>query len=308
MASQTRAGRYDRLREIESRDIDRDYSTVWLLDMAYEFPWDMQVGGSVGFYCSLAPPRMAALLAHTRELTGDTARRIDDTNILMWEMFRNGFSGPRGKAAVRQMNRIHRNAVRHANKDGGTWSITNDEYLFVLSAIMVNMVRAVDRYGWRRFSDAERRAACLHFRDMGAHMGITDMPETFDGFARFHDAYLADEVAYSADAAALWQATSGMFTEVLIGWLPPRLHPLASPIARRIMPALLGPELCRAFGLAAPSRALTGAVTAALRLRSAYVRRTRPRTESAMPDVMPTARFPEGDYEFPDVGPDHLIH
>ena len=301
------ARRYERLREIEDMDVTEEHSAIWVLDMAYEFPWDMQVGGSVGFYYSLAPPRMARLLARTGELTDNTQRRLDDTNILMWETFRNGFAGERGREAVRQMNRVHRNAVRHVNdRDGeGHWSIANDEYLFVLAAIMVNMIRAVDRHGWRPFSRTEREAACLHFRSMGEHMGIKDVPETYEEFEVFHDDYVRDHVEYSPEAARLWQATQGVLVEVLVAWLPPRLHGWASRAVRPALPAILGPDLCRAFGLPAPSRLMTRTVDTVRRLRSLYVRWSAPRQEPAIPDRMPTERFPEGDYEFPDVGPDH---
>ncbi|CAL9596302.1 hypothetical protein SUDANB121_05359 [Nocardiopsis dassonvillei] len=302
-----RARRYERLRAIEAMDVERDHSRIWLLDMAYEFPWDMQVGGSVGFYHSLAPPRMARLLARTGELTGNTRRRLDDTNILMWEMFRHGFTGTRGREAVRQMNRIHRNAVRHVNTLDGEdrWSITNEEYLFVLAAVMVHMVRAVDRHGWRPFGEAERRAAYLHFRSMGEHMGIKDLPESYEGFERFHDEYVRATFDYSPEAEALWRATRGLFVEVLVGWLPPRLHGIAGRAVGPLLPALLGPDLCRAFGLRPASPLLARAVRTALRARSVYVRWSPPRRESAMPDRIPTERFPEGEYEFPQVGPDH---
>lgn len=303
-----RLRRYARLREIERMDPERSYSDIWLLDMAYEFPWDMQLSGSISFYYSIAPPSIARLLVRTGELTENTAKRMDDTSILMWETFRNGFTGPRGRAAVRQMNRIHRNAVKQVNSGGEQWRITNEEYLFVLATTMVTTLRGVERYGWRPLSDHERTAAFRHFREMGELMGLKDIPDSYDEFVRFHDSFVAAEFAYTPEAAKLWRATRFMIVDVLTGWLPPFLVPAGRAVAEALLPALVGPDLRRAFGLRDPSPVLVRAVDLALRLRAGYVRALLPpRRESAMPDTVPTEQFPDGDYEISEVGPDHSV-
>jgi hypothetical protein len=99
-------------------DPESDYHEIWLLDLLYEFPWDLDIGYWLAFYNTITPPDDAKMLMRTGDMMHDTQRRLDNMASLMWEMFRNGFSHSRGKAAARQMNRIHKNSVKHVNAAG----------------------------------------------------------------------------------------------------------------------------------------------------------------------------------------------
>ena len=168
--------RYARLAEIERMDLQSEYSRIWWLDMAYEFPWEFSVGGALAFLNSVAPPHMAALLVRTGELTENTRRRMEHFALISTEMVRRGFKDERGKAAVRQMNRIHKSAVKHISNEHEQWSISNDEYLFVLATSMLTQARWVDQHGWRKLSDREKASAYLHMREQGQHMGLRTYP------------------------------------------------------------------------------------------------------------------------------------
>ncbi|CAM4011335.1 oxygenase MpaB family protein [Kibdelosporangium persicum] len=299
--------RYSRLREIESMDVAESCSRIWLLDMAYEFPWEWQIAGSIAFYASFAPARLAELLVRTGELTGNTEKRLEDTSILMWETFRHGVRGKEGKAAVRQLNRIHRNAVRHISDEHRQWRITNEDYLFVLATTMLTTIRCARRITWRPLSDKEITAAYLHFREIGEVMGLKQIPQTYAEMAQFHDGYVAKHVRYSAEAERLYLATRGMIVDVLTGWMPKRLAGAGQRLALAGLPALLPKELRTAFGVPDPSPALSAVVNTVFRLRAAFVRRMSPRTESAMPDRFPTEKFPDADYRMDQIGPAHTV-
>jgi ER-bound oxygenase mpaB/B'/Rubber oxygenase, catalytic domain len=300
-----REERYARLREIQSMDLEESASHIWWLDMGYEFPWDFSVAGALAFSNSVAPPHMAALLVRTGELTENTQRRMEHFALISLEMVRRGFKDPRGKAAVRQMNRIHKNAVKHISDGNQQWSISNDEYLFVLATSMLVQARWVDRYGWRPLSEQERNAACLHMREQGEHMGLKDIPGSYEEFARFHDDYVEANFRYSPEAETLWRILRNTVIEPMAGWLPERLRPLGRRVAEAALPALLTPHMRKAFGVRKPSRVLCLAVDAAIKARSAYVRRQSPRTEPAYPDPLPTPSFPNGEYEIEKLGPAH---
>ncbi|MEV5358666.1 oxygenase MpaB family protein [Streptomyces sp. NPDC052693] len=299
--------RYARLREIEGMDVKEEYSRIWWLDMGYEFPWDFSVAGALAFCNSVAPPHMAALLVRTGELTHNTQRRMEHFALISLEMVRRGFKDERGRAAVRQMNRIHKNAVRHISDEKEQWSISNEEYLFVLATSMLIQIRWVDRYGWRPLTDQERTAAYLHMREQGELMGLKNIPGSYEEFARFHDEYVERTFAYSPEAVTLWQVLRNTVIEPMAAWLPKRLQPLGRKVAAAALPALLTPHMRKAFGVSEPSRPLRLAVDAALKARAAYVRRQPPREEAAYPDPLPTPSFPTGEFKMEELGPAHTV-
>lgn len=299
--------RYARLAEIERMDLQSEYSRIWWLDMAYEFPWEFSVGGALAFLNSVAPPHMAALLVRTGELTENTRRRMEHFALISTEMVRRGFKDERGKAAVRQMNRIHKSAVKHISNEHEQWSISNDEYLFVLATSMLTQARWVDQHGWRKLSDREKASAYLHMREQGQHMGLKDIPGSYEDFARFHDSYVAEHFTYSPEAATLWGVLQPIVISPFTGWLPQRLKPLGAKIVKAALPALLTPELRTAFGVSEPSRLLQLVVDSALKARAAYARRQPPRVDSVYPDPLPTPSFPDGKFDIEELGPDHAV-
>ncbi|MDQ8706190.1 oxygenase MpaB family protein [Streptomyces sp. LHD-70] len=297
--------RYDRLRQIERMDVEEKYTHIWWLDMGYEFTWDFGVAGAIATASSVAPPHMAALLVRTGEITENTQRRMEHFGLLAIQMVRYGFKDPRGLAAVRQMNRIHANAVRHISDEHQQWSISNDEFLFVLATGMIIPIRWLDRYAWRKPSRQERVAAYLHNREQGRLMGIKNIPDSYEGLVRFHDAYVEKHFTYSPEAARLWQALEPTVIEPLVGGLPARLRPLGRRLAKAAMPALITPAMRKAFGVREPSRLRQLLVDTAFRIRAARERGRPPVLESPIPDPMPSPSFPQADYRVEDLGPAH---
>ncbi|GLF98831.1 oxygenase MpaB family protein [Streptomyces yaizuensis] len=286
-------------------DIKDEYSRIWWMSVDYEFPWDFSVAGSLAFYNSVAPAHMAALLVETGELTENTHRRLEHFGLISLEIARRGFKDPRGRAAVRQLNRIHKNAVKSISDENRQWSISNDDYLFVLGTSMVIPARWVDRYAWRPLSGHERMALYLHIKEQGELMGIKEIPGSYEELAKFHDDYVEKHFQYSPDAEKLWHALKGMIVEPMVGWLPEKARPLGRRIAGGAVPALLTPHMRRAFGVHEPSRLLSRAVDTAIMARSAYVRRQPPRTAPSTPDPLPTPNFPTGEFDIEKLGPAH---
>lgn len=294
------------MRRSHELDVTESYTEIWWSLMAYEFPWDYAMAGALAYYNSMAPPNLAEILSRTGELIENPQQRDEHFGILALEMSRRGPRHPKGKAAIRRMNQIHRNAIKHINQGGRKrYSISNEEYLFVLATSMVVQVRWVERYGWRRLGAHEYEAAYLHFRHQGELMGLKDIPGSFSEFARFHDEYIKANFAYSPQAAALFQANQDMVLNVLLERMPQWALPLGRRCARGLIPALLAPHQRKAFGVRTPSALLRFAVHLAIKARSSYVRSLPPREEPAYPDPFPTPTFPDGEYELDRVGPAH---
>ena len=77
-----------------------------------------------------------------------------------------------GRTAIRRMNQMHR-----------CYAISNDDIRYVLATFVVMPIRWMDDYGWRRMTEIERIAGANYYRELGRHMGIRDIPATWQAFA-----------------------------------------------------------------------------------------------------------------------------
>src|SRR4051812_36429546 len=97
--------RFDRVREIERLDPERDFLRIYRMTATYEFPWDMTRALELALYRTYAVPSIGALLARTAELTDRTQKRYDDTVLLLDGVVEHGFDTPGGRTAIRRVNR-----------------------------------------------------------------------------------------------------------------------------------------------------------------------------------------------------------
>jgi hypothetical protein len=275
--------RHSRLRRIEKLDPEQDYQEIFRISAEYEFPWDLQRSLELALFRTYAVPSIGDLLDRTRELADQGQKRYDDTVLLMYETTREGgLDSPRGRAAVRRLNRIH-----------GQYAISNDDYRYVLATFVVVPIRWNARYGWRPYSEHEVRAAVNNFRHMGRLMGIKNIPETYEEFATLMDDYEAATFVYNEPSRRVADAT----IEVFQNWFPG----FTRPVARRALIAMLDAPLREALGYARAPRALEMAADRALRARARFVRLMPPRPESWA--KKPKPRTYPGGYTLADIGP-----
>lgn len=131
--------RYDRLKEIQRLDPERDFLEIYRLTATYEFPWDITRALELALYRTYAVPSIGRLLAETSELTDRSQKRYDDTALLLDAVVEHGFDSDSGRTAIRRINQMHR-----------SYDISNDDMRYVLCTFVVVPKRWIDRYGWRR--------------------------------------------------------------------------------------------------------------------------------------------------------------
>jgi hypothetical protein len=238
-----------------------------------------------------AVPSIGSLLCRTGEFTHRAQKRYDDTVILLDTILEHSLDTARGRDALRRMNQMH-----------GAYAISNDDLRYVLAGFVVIPERWIEQYGWRRLTDAERTASANYYRNLGRHMGIRDIPETFADFAALLDRYEREHFAYDARGRAVADATLHLFTTFPLNRLAPRR------LVRRFAYAIMDDLLLDAFHYPHPSRVDRAAAGAALRTRSRYVRSRPPRMVPRYSRQMPQVRtYPDG-YDvtrlgtFPDRG------
>ncbi|WP_399082799.1 oxygenase MpaB family protein [Streptomyces sp. BBFR2] len=249
--------RYDWLKEIRRLDPERDHLRIYRITATLEFPWDMARALELALYRTYAVPSIGRLLAETAELTDRTQKRYDDTALLLDAVVEHGFDGTKGRAAIRRINQMHR-----------SYDISDDDMRYVLCTFVVVPKRWIDRYGWRRLSDHETHAMATYYATLGRHMGITDIPRTYEEFAHCLDSY--EEAHFGWDEGA--RRVSDATLDLMAGWYGP-----LAPVVRGASMALLDDSLIAAFRYRPPRPVVRTVVRTALRLRSRAVRLMPPR-------------------------------
>jgi hypothetical protein len=278
-------GRFDVRRRIEELDPERDFAEIYRLLFTYEFPWDMNQALSFALFRTYAVPGIGGLLARTGEFTGRPQKRHDDTVLILDAVLEHGTAGEEGRAAVRRMNQMHR-----------SYAIGNDDLRYVLATFVVTPIRWLDDFGWRRMTETERIASAHYYRDLGRHMGIRDIPATWQGFARHMDAY--ERAHFGFDAGGRDVAES---TLALLATFPPH-HRIPAALDRQFSLALMDGPLLDAFGFRRPGPVLRALARGGLKARGRVVRFLPPRTQPYFARQMPQIRsYPDG-YEVARLG------
>lgn len=241
--------------------------------------WEANRAHELAIFHSFAVPGISAILDRTGKFACHGQRRYDDTVGLLRQIGRGGPRSPGGHAAIRHLNRIHR-----------PHGIEADDMRYVLATFTVIPVRWISRYGWRRLTQEEIRAAVAYYRDVGRHMGIRDIPQTYEEFETYLDAYERDHHAY-ADAN---RRLADALLNVIAAWFP---RP-ARPLVRSCITAALGPPLRRSLGLPEPPAITRAGVHTALVARALLLRLIPPlRRKRKHPRQLRT--YPNG-YSFGD--------
>ena len=222
---------------------------------AHDYPWDTMQALSFALFRTFAVPSIGGLLDRTGEFTERVQQRYDDTALLLEEVQRHGLDSARGRQAVRRINQMH-----------GMYDISNDDMRYVLATFVVVPARWFLAWGWRPMTPHEQQASVAYYRDLGRHMAIRDLPETYEEFERLLDDYEA--VHFSFDEGARRVADS---TLELMATFPPTSW-LPAWAARRFAFALMDEPLLRAFGYPMPTRAERGAVRLGMRARALGLR------------------------------------
>jgi hypothetical protein len=277
--------RYDLLHRIAGLDPERDHLEIYQLSAGREFPWDYTRALEFALFRTYCVPSISRLLAATGEFEKRPQKRYDDTALLMAEVAAHGYDSPRGREALKVINRAH-----------GRYAISNDDMLYVLSTFVYDPIDWLGRYGWRPPHENEKLAAFHYYRAVGTRMGIRDIPSAYEEFASFKRDYERRHFVYSETNRRIGEYTVGLFA----AWFPGFLR----PAVRLGVRGMLDEPMLRAFGFP-PAPHWVGTLAAlGLRARAAALRLAPPRRRSVL-GVSPRNRtypgYPSG-YQPTDLG------
>lgn len=241
-------------RRIAELDPIRDHEQITRISTAYEFPWDTAMSLSLALFRTFAVPSIGRLLHETGEFTTRPQKRYDDTTLILDAIGQHGMTSPRGRAAIRRMNQMHR-----------SYAITDDDMRYVASTFVVVPTRWNAAYGWRPLLRSEVDAAVAYWTALGHHMGLRDLPTTYEGYERLMDGYEREHFRFDPRSRAVADATLDLAATFYPG--------VSRRASRSVVLALLDEPLLDALGYPHPSPRLRAAAEAALRLRGRIVRR-----------------------------------
>ncbi|AUX45563.1 hypothetical protein SOCE26_070570 [Sorangium cellulosum] len=260
-----------------------DHQEICFLSSCYDFPWDTTRSLELALLRVFGVASSSALLVQTGELLERTQKRYDDTVLILSEILENGYDSERGRAALRRMNRQHRR-----------YTIPNDEYVYTLSTFVFEPIRWNERFGWRKLLEKEKLAGFHCWQQIGALMGIKDIPPSYEALERYNVAYEAEHFRFSEDNRKLAVTTR----DLLLSWVLPR--PLR-PLGARVVHALLDDRMRDALGLPRPSPAEVRLVEAALRARGLFMRVLPRRGAPRLITKQKHRAYPDG-YRIEDLG------
>ncbi len=242
-------------RRSQQLDPVTDAREILLGVAAHDYPWDTVQALSFALFRTYAVPSIGSLLDRTGEFTGRVQKRYDDTGLLLEEVQRHGFGSTRGRDAVRRINQMH-----------AMYDISNDDMRYVLATFVVVPTRWIDAWGFRPLTEHEVAAGVHYYRELGRHMAIRDLPETYEGFAQLLDDYEAAHFAYDEGSWRVADSTLELMTTFPPNsWLP-------AGLVRRFAFALMDEPLLRAFDYPVPSPAVRRAVHLGMRARARLLR------------------------------------
>lgn len=179
-------------------------------------------------------------------------KRAEDTALLIIELLGQGLDSEAGSTALARMNYLH---SRYGKL------ITRDDLLYTLSLFVFEPIDFIAAFEWRQLSPLEEQARYVFWREIGARMGISDIPRTIEDFRQWKEAYHKLATVYDPENVKTADAT----LDVLLGPLPKS----ARPFGQQAAIVLLDDRVRIAFGWerASPSL-LYWLVPATLRLRA----------------------------------------
>jgi len=241
-----RSGKWTR--KVESLDAVEDAREISETLLSHVFALDIFLSTEIGQLRTFTIPSISALLHRTRQYEADGVKRLDDTKAILHEIFTDGLDSGHGQAMVEHLNRIH-----------GFYNISNDDFLYVLTAFFIDPVLWNERYGWRKFTQHEKDGMYNDYRKLGEAMNIRDIPDSYDAFLVWRLAY---EARHQRFAESNYHVAMGLLKAAkafVPGWLGWSVVPVLS--------SLIDAKFRNLLGLPKPNPIIYGLVQAAMWVR-----------------------------------------
>lgn len=181
-------------------------------EVRYGMPLFTYAMFSLAFARQVAVPEIAEVLYRGGKglIVTDTRKRNDDTLIFFGELFRHGDT-PAGRAIANRLKQMH-----------DRFGIPNDLHLYTLATLMCEPDRVSRRLcGQAVLTEQENEAMFEFWRVMGGHMGISEMPASFEATRQWMEEFERRRYGHSAAGEAVTRALAQEFSA---RWFPAPLQ------------------------------------------------------------------------------------
>ncbi|WP_141731559.1 oxygenase MpaB family protein [Oligoflexus tunisiensis] len=234
-------------------DPAKDYEAIIRCMAVETWTFDVLRGTEIALLKTFAIPEIAKILVESGEFLNRPQKRYDDTDLLISLFVENGPSSVAGRQAIRRINRMH-----------ARYPITNEQMLYVLSTFVVDPMLWIENYGHRPLNALEKEASFQFWIHVGRLMAIKDLFPNLETMVAFHEDYEREHMVYSEYNAQLYH----LVLPTMARMMPAGLGRLVT----ELLPSLMPPRMCAAFGVKSPGPLIRTAVQAILRARAQAAR------------------------------------
>ena len=185
----------------------------------------------------------------------NAGRRAEDTVVFISEFLTQGLDSKRGSTALARMNFLH-------SRYGSL--IKHEDLLFTLSLFVFEPVDYIREYEWRSLTELEVQARYIFWREIGARMGIENVPKTHEDFYAWKEQY--------ADKAMVYAPTNEQTGDVTLEILLRPMPGILKPFGKQASVTLLDERVRKAFGWPRAPWYLYLLIPALIKTRAAFVR------------------------------------
>lgn len=213
----------------EGLDPVEDKGEIFEQLLLHEFPVEFLLSAEIAQLHAFIFPNGSALLHKTGQFEKESLKRLDDTRAILTEMGRDTFDSPRADMMAEHLNKIH-----------GFYDIPNEEFLHTLSTFIYDVVEFIDAYGWRKLTQNEKLAIYHTYVQMGEMMHIQNIPDTFEGFHEWREAYEQENAAYAETNKLVAEGLFRGAKQMVPFFMRPFLKPITLSLAKTSLVDLLG--------------------------------------------------------------------
>ncbi|KAI9473456.1 MAG: hypothetical protein EXX96DRAFT_578039 [Benjaminiella poitrasii] len=231
---------------LENHDVAMEiYSNIF----RKEFPLFARSSLEFALFKPFSMPSVSKLLVSTREFLDRCPRRAEDTELILSEIID---PYPRiqnelrcnphitEKEITKQYER-RENAINRLNELHGKYPISDEDYLYTLVLFVVEPIRWINNWEWRKLDIREINAIFKVWHEIGTKMKIKNIPDTLNEWYEVQKEYVTKLVYY--------HPTNWRCADPTIKHLGSRLPKFMLPVLYKVLPCLLEDSECTAFGI-----------------------------------------------------------
>lgn len=199
----------------------------------WDMPWSLTLALSLALFNTYAIPTISSVLVKTGELADPSlaSKRAEDTAIFIAEFLSQGLDSERGSVSLARMNWLH-----------SRWGkqIKQGDLLYTLSLFIFEPITFAEKYEWRSLTELEQQARFVFWTEVGARMGIEDIPKTRKDLWNWKEQYATENMVYAKSNDQVGALTMA----ILVAPIPSVLKGFGQEAGK----VFIEPRIIRAFG------------------------------------------------------------